>query len=97
MLTYLQAPECKTSASFAFEIDAQDSLKNFREKFYIPKQSNGEDAIYFTGNSLELQSKSTRNYIEQELKDGETLGVEAHLRAKNPYLCLAANFGNRVA
>ncbi|MGI8469993.1 MAG: hypothetical protein ACR2N3_16255 [Pyrinomonadaceae bacterium] len=69
MSTHLQPLEYKTSASFAFEMDAQDSLKNFREKFYIPKQSNGADAIYFTGNSLGLQPKSTRNYIEQELKD----------------------------
>ncbi len=76
----------KTSASFAAEMDAQDSLKKFREMFYIPKQSNGEDAIYLTGNSLGLQPKTVRAYIEQELKDWETLGVEGHFKAKNPWM-----------
>jgi kynureninase len=59
---------------------------DFREKFYIPKQSNGEDVLYFTGNSLGLQPKTTREYIEQELKDWETLGVEGHFHAKNPWM-----------
>ncbi len=71
---------------FAKKMDANDALKHFRDKFYIPKQPNGEDAIYFTGNSLGLQPKSTREYIEQELKDWETLGVEGHLKAKNPWM-----------
>lgn len=76
----------EASAQFASELDAQDSLKSFREKFYIPKQPNGEDVLYFTGNSLGLQPKTTRNYIEQELKDWATLGVEGHFHAKNPWL-----------
>lgn len=72
--------------SFARKTDEQDSLKIFRDKFYIPKQPTGEDVIYFTGNSLGLQPKTTRDYIEQELKDWETLGVEGHTKAKNPWL-----------
>ncbi len=39
-----------------------------------------------TGNSLGLQPKSARAYIEQELEDWKNLGVEGHLRAKNPWL-----------
>ena len=73
-------------ASFAAKMDEQDSLKHFRENFYIPKQPNGEDVIYFTGNSLGLQPKTVRAYIEQELKDWETLGVEGHFHAKNPWM-----------
>ena len=76
----------ETSESFACQMDQADVVKNFCEKFYIPKQLNGEDVIYLTGNSLGLQPKSTRDYIEQELKDWETLGVEGHLQAKNPWL-----------
>lgn len=76
----------EASAQLAFEMDAQDSLKSFREKFYIPKQPDGEDVLYFTGNSLGLQPKTTGNYIEQELKDWATLGVEGHFHAKNPWL-----------
>jgi len=76
----------KSSAAFAKELDAADALSPFRTKFHIPKQSNGADAIYLTGNSLGLQPKTTRDYIEQELKDWATFGVEGHTKAKNPWL-----------
>jgi len=76
----------QNSISFAQEMDERDALRHFREKFFIPKQSNGEDVLYFTGNSLGLQPKTTRNYIEQELKDWETFGVEGHFHAKNPWM-----------
>lgn len=66
-------------------LDELDPLKSYREQFHIPQWGNG-DAIYFTGNSLGLQPKTTRAYIEQELKDWETLGVEGHLKSKNPWL-----------
>jgi kynureninase len=55
--------------SFARKMDERDFIKHFRDKFYIPKQASGEDALYFTGNSLGLQPKRAREYIEQELKD----------------------------
>ncbi len=71
---------------FAQNLDAADLLKNFRDKFYIPKQANGEEVLYFTGNSLGLQPKTVRASIEQELKDWETLGVEGHFHAKNPWM-----------
>jgi kynureninase len=73
-------------ASIAAQMDADDALRHFREKFYIPKQQNGEEAIYFTGNSLGLQPKTARGYIEQELDDWARLAVEGHLHAKNPWL-----------
>ncbi len=76
----------ENSEDFARKMDEQDSLKHFREKFYIPKHSDGEEVLYFTGNSLGLQPKRTRDYIEQELKDWENLGVEGHFAAKNPWM-----------
>lgn len=68
------------------ELDKNDPLRRFRERFHIPKHTDGSGVLYFTGNSLGLQPKSTRAFIEQELKDWETLGVEGHLHAKNPWL-----------
>jgi kynureninase len=38
------------------------------------------------GNSLGLQPKDVRDYIEQELNDWEALGVEGHFQAKNPWM-----------
>ena len=76
----------EASAAFAVEMDTTDPLKGSREKFFIPKNRDGSDVIYFTGNSLGLQPKSVRSYVEQELSDWETLGVEGHVHAKNPWL-----------
>ena len=76
----------ETNESFAQKLDAQDALAGFRENFFIPKQPDGEDILYFTGNSLGLQPKTVRSYIEQELKDWETFGVEGHFHAQNPWM-----------
>lgn len=73
------------SLSFARSLDRQDALKSFRSQFHLPKVK-GKTAIYLTGNSLGLQPKSTKRFIEQELKDWAELGVEGHLHAKRPWL-----------
>ena len=49
------------------------------------RHPDGEDCIYFCGHSLGLQPKRVREYVEQELKDWELLGVEAHFRGRNPW------------
>lgn len=72
--------------SFAKELDANDPLKLYRDKFYIPKHEDGKEVIYFAGNSLGLQPKTVRKYVEQELLDWEKMGVEGHTAAKNPWL-----------
>jgi kynureninase len=79
-------PDFQISESFAVAMDAKDVLARYRERFHIPKTKNGDDCIYLCGNSLGLQPKSVRAYVEQELKDWETLGVEGHLHAKHPWL-----------
>ena len=61
-------------------------LDSYRNKFHIPKDKSGNELIYLCGNSLGLQPKSTKEYIDQELKDWANLGVEGHLEAKNPWL-----------
>ena len=67
----------QNTAAFAQELDDIDDLKKYRNQFYIP-QHNGNDMVYFTGNSLGLQPKITKNYIEQELNDWAKYGVEGH-------------------
>ena len=47
---------------------------------------NGKLALYFTGNSLGLQPKTTKSFINQELTDWAALGVEGHFHAKRPWL-----------
>ena len=76
----------RNDEAFAKEMDVNDPLAKFSERFHIPKNNKGEDLLYFCGNSLGLQPKTVRSYIEQELKDWENLGVEGHFHAKNPWM-----------
>ena len=78
--------EFKTGLEFAKQQDQNDILKSYRDAFYLPKNKNGEPLIYMTGNSLGLQPKATKQYINQELEDWANLGVEGHFEAKNPWL-----------
>jgi len=73
------------SLDFAKQTDASDPLNTYRAKFHIP-QHNGHDMVYFTGNSLGLQPKATRDYLLQELNDWAAYGVEGHFLAKNPWV-----------
>lgn len=76
----------KLGLDYAKQQDQNDDLSIYRNQFYIPKDKHGNDLIYMTGNSLGLQPKTTKAYIEQELEDWANLGVEGHVEAKNPWL-----------
>ncbi|MCX7547929.1 kynureninase [Xanthomarina sp. F1114] len=76
----------KLGLDFAKEQDKNDPLSHYREQFHIPKDKHGNDWLYFTGNSLGLQPKSTQKYLQQELDDWANLGVEGHFEAKNPWM-----------
>lgn len=71
----------ENSLDFAKKIDQNDPLRNYRDLFHIPKHNN-QDCIYFTGNSLGLQPKKTKEYILEELEDWAKYGVEGHFEAK---------------
>ena len=87
----------KNTREFALELDKSDDLSRFRESFHIPKHKNGEESIYFCGNSLGLQPKQTKEYINQELDDWATLGVEGHFEAMNPWMPYHENLAETTA
>ena len=74
----------QSSSEFAQTMDAQDPLAPMRNQFYFPT-INGKEALYFCGNSLGLQPKSTEVALLQELEDWKNWGVEGHFHAKNPW------------
>lgn len=75
----------ENSSSFARKLDQQDPLRSFRSRFLLPRV-NGKTALYFTGNSLGLQPKTTKNFVNEELEDWARLGVEGHVHARRPWL-----------
>lgn len=77
--------EYRNTLDYARWLDEKDPLKSFRDKFYIP-MVNGKEAIYFTGNSLGLQPKTTQDHVLNELEDWANYGVEGHLHSRNPWL-----------
>lgn len=72
--------------AFAQQLDNADALSKYRNQFHFPKDNTGNPLLYFCGNSLGLQPKTVRSYIEQELLDWENLGVEGHFHAKHPWM-----------
>jgi kynureninase len=70
---------------FALHLDAEDPLRDFRDKFHLPLSKEGTPLIYLAGNSLGLMPKSARALVEQELEDWAGLAVDAHLGAETPW------------
>lgn len=74
----------QNTLEFAKQKDEQDELKSFRNRFHHPI-INGKPTVYFTGNSLGLQPKSAKEYINVELEDWAQWGVEGHFHGRNPW------------
>ncbi|WP_456426890.1 kynureninase [Rhodocaloribacter sp.] len=72
--------------AFARRMDAEDPLSEFRDRFLIPRRPDGEAVVYFAGNSLGLQPKTTRAYVDAELEDWAKYGVEGHFHARHPWM-----------
>ena len=85
-----------TSLECAQLMDVNDPLKDYRNQFYIP-QHDGRDVYYFCGNSLGLQPKSVRDYIDVELDDWKNLGVEGHFEGKNAWFYYHHHFSEKLA
>jgi kynureninase len=86
----------ENNIDFARQLDEQDPLKNFRDKFYFPT-FHEKTVRYFTGNSLGLQPKTVASYIQQELEDWQKYGVEGHFLAKRPWFAYHENLTEKVA
>jgi len=86
----------ENTLSFAQLLDADDPLRSFREKFLFPT-FHQKTVRYFTGNSLGLQPKAARTYIEEELDAWAKYGVEGHFMAKRPWFAYHENLTDKAA
>ncbi|XP_071853962.1 kynureninase-like isoform X2 [Apostichopus japonicus] len=84
------------SYEFAKKMDEEDSLRHLRDDFCVPKMKdipsvdktlvdNDEDCVYLSGNSLGLQPKKTRFYMDQELNKWGKYGVHGHFLGDIPW------------
>jgi len=74
----------KNSREFAQSLDANDELRTYRDEFHFPKV-NGKQVIYFTGNSLGLQPKRTKLYVDEVMSDWANMAVEGHFYSDKPW------------
>ncbi|MGA3210836.1 MAG: kynureninase [Terriglobales bacterium] len=82
----MAGPVFEAAREYAEAMTARDPLAGYRERFHIPRAPDGNDCVYLCGHSLGLQPKTVRANVEQELKDWEQLGVEAHFHAQHPWM-----------
>ncbi|MEM9829579.1 MAG: kynureninase [Bacteroidota bacterium] len=69
----------------AQSLDQSDPLQSFRNQFHIPTDEQGNEKIYFCGNSLGLQPKAATDAVEKELEKWRTLGVDGHFTEPDPW------------
>jgi kynureninase len=69
----------------AKSLDENDSLKSFRDKFYIPFVGDKE-GIYFLGNSLGLQPKTAQDEVLNIMENWANFGVEGFFMGDEPWL-----------
>jgi kynureninase len=86
----------KNTLEYARELDAEDKLSSYRDQFIFP-QHEGENVIYFTGNSLGLQPKSAKKYVDEIMTDWANLAVEGHFYAEKPWWDYHERFSAKLA
>ncbi|XP_041637835.1 kynureninase [Cheilinus undulatus] len=97
-----------TSAEVASYLDKHDKLRHLRENFHVPKIADlpptdlslvdgTQDCMYFVGNSLGLQPKMARKYLEEELDKWAKSGVHGHLEGSRPWAWAENNIEEMMA
>lgn len=80
------------SEDYSKQLDQQDNLKHFRERFYINK-----DSIYMDGNSLGLLSKDAETSLLRIIDEFKELGINGWMGAKEPWFTYAEKLGAKEA
>ena len=86
----------QNTLQFAQQLDLQDELASYRNDFIFP-QFNNKNVIYFTGNSLGLQPKIAKSYVDEVMTDWANLAVEGHFHADKPWWDYHERFANPLS
>ena len=86
----------ENTREFAKSLDAQDELRKYRDEFHFP-HVNGKQVIYFTGNSLGLQPRSAKKFVDEVMNDWANLAVEGHFYAEKPWWDYHERFANPLS
>ncbi|PKD18227.1 kynureninase [Salegentibacter salinarum] len=86
----------QNTLEYARELDFQDKISSYRDQFIFP-QHEGKNVIYFTGNSLGLQPKTAKKYVDEIMTDWANLAVEGHFYAEKPWWDYHERFSAKLA
>ncbi|MDP9372507.1 MAG: kynureninase [Chloroflexota bacterium] len=82
----------RTDAAYAAELDRDDPLAPFRERFYLPP-----GGLYFDGNSLGLLSRDAEAATLRALDEWKRLAIDGWLNAPTPWYHLGEELGRLSA
>ena len=88
--------EFSNTREFARSLDNEDPLATYKDEFIFP-EINNKKVIYFTGNSLGLQPKSAKKYVDEIMNDWANLAVEGHFYAEKPWWDYHERFSEKLA
>ncbi|MGJ3195451.1 kynureninase [Peribacillus frigoritolerans] len=76
----------------AKQMDENDTLKDFREEFYLKP-----DSIYMDGNSLGLLSKRAERTLLESLEDWKERGIDGWTQGNHPWFFMAEKLGAKMS
>lgn len=76
----------ENSLDFARAQDQHDELRDFRNRFFLPQGPDGREAVYLCGNSLGLQPRDARRYVDEVFEQWASLGVDGHVQGPHPWM-----------
>ncbi|MCR9199744.1 MAG: kynureninase [Planctomycetaceae bacterium] len=80
----------------ALQLDRDDPLTSLRNRFLIPGTPAADD-VYFVGNSLGLQPRSTREHVMQVMDQWHHAGVHGHFDGEPAWMDLPQMISDRMA
>jgi kynureninase len=78
--------EFESGLSWARVQDQRDPLRALRDRFALPRGSDGEPLLYLCGHSLGLAPIAARAMVDAEIEDWERLAVLGHEGARAPWI-----------
>ncbi|MEH7350844.1 kynureninase [Gottfriedia acidiceleris] len=82
----------ETTLEYAVKMDSFDSLRKFRDEFYLNPGS-----IYMDGNSLGLLSKRAERTLLESLDDWKNFGIDGWTNGNHPWFFMAEKLGEKLA
>ncbi|HTT02636.1 MAG TPA: kynureninase [Steroidobacteraceae bacterium] len=76
----------ESTLAYAQQRDASDPLRDFRERFALPRDAHGSPLTYLCGQSLGPLPLAARTLVTEELDDWAHLAVRGHESARRPWL-----------